>query len=93
MASQYGPPADPIFLALKDDPDPYQFMLPDFRYLNLTCPIGENIAPVIEQPCVLTLDEMQETASDGKVSDLRVLLMSASANHRSPSMLLRNYAR
>jgi hypothetical protein len=72
--SQYGPPADPIFLALKDDPDPYQFNAAGFRYLYLDLPYWRKYSTRFEQSCVLTLDEMPETAPDGKVSDLRVLL-------------------
>lgn len=72
--SQYGPPSDPTFLALEADPDPYRFNAAGFRYLYFNLPYWRKYSPRFETPCVLTIDEMQETGADGKTSDLRVLL-------------------
>ena len=70
----YGSPSDSTFLALEADPDPYRFNAAGFRYLYLDLPFWRKYGTLFENPCAVTIDEMQETAVDGKVSDLRALL-------------------
>jgi hypothetical protein len=70
----YGPPTDPVWLALADDPDPYRLNAAGFRYLYFDLPYWRKYSTRFEQPCVKTIDEIKENASDGKISDLRRLL-------------------
>jgi hypothetical protein len=70
----YGPPTDPTFVALAVDPDPYRFNAAGFRYIYFDLQYWRKYGTRFESPCVTTIDEMQETAADGKVSDLRRLV-------------------
>jgi hypothetical protein len=72
--AEYGPPTDPTWLALEADPDPYRFNAAGFRYIYYDLPNWRKHSTRFEQPCVIKLDEMQETGADGKVSEMRVLL-------------------
>jgi hypothetical protein len=71
---QYGAPADPTWLALEADPDPYRFNTAGFRYLYFDLQDWRKYGTRFENPCVVTIDELQETASDGKVTNLRRLI-------------------
>jgi hypothetical protein len=73
-SNNYGPPAEPTWLALAADPDPYRFNAAGFRYLYLDLSFWRKYSLRFEQPCVTTLDEMQETSADGKAYNLRILL-------------------
>jgi len=61
-------------VALAADPDPYRFNAAGFRYLYFDLQYWRKYSTRFENPCVVTIDEMQETAADGKVSNLRRLV-------------------
>jgi hypothetical protein len=70
----YGPPTDPTWLALEADPDPHRFNAAGFRYLYADIQFWRKYAERFSQPCVQTLSEVQQTAADGKLLDLRRLV-------------------
>jgi hypothetical protein len=70
----YGPPTNPTWLALEADPDPNRFNAAGFRYLYLDIQFWRKYADRFNQPCVQTLGEVQQTAADGKLLDLRRLV-------------------
>jgi hypothetical protein len=74
----YGEPTDPTWLALEADPNPFRFNAAGFRYLYLDLPYWRKYSTRFEQPCVVKIDEMQETGAGEKVTDIRVLLDVAS---------------
>jgi len=73
-SDNYGPPTDPTWLALEANPDPYRFNSAGFRYLYLDIQFWRKYAGRFNQPCVQTLGEVQQTAADGKLLDLRRLV-------------------
>ncbi|MGC1379115.1 MAG: hypothetical protein WA821_22995 [Anaerolineales bacterium] len=73
-SNNYGPPSDPTFVALANDPDPYRLNAAGYRYVYLDLQYGRKYAARFEQACVRSLDKFQETGADGKPSDLRWLV-------------------
>jgi hypothetical protein len=73
-STNYGPPTDPTWLALADDPDPIRFQLAGYRYVYFDLRYWRKYGSNFEQACVLTLGELQETGADGKPTDLRRLV-------------------
>ncbi|GAB4489210.1 MAG: hypothetical protein Fur0016_21300 [Anaerolineales bacterium] len=70
----YGPPTYPEWYALADNPDPFDMNRAGFRYLYLDLSYWRKFADHFEDACVLLLDDLQETASDGRLIAQRVLL-------------------
>jgi len=70
----YGPPSYPAWYELADNPDPFDMNQAGFRYLYLDQTFWRKFADHFDASCVVKIDEMQETASDGRVTELRVLL-------------------
>jgi hypothetical protein len=70
----YGPPTDPTWLALADNPDPYKFNAAGFRYIYMDLAYWHKYADHFSAPCVKIIDEMSEMNTDGQLSDLRRLL-------------------
>ncbi len=73
-STNYGPPTDPTWLALAGDPDPVRFHLAGYRYVYFDLRYWLKYGASFKQSCVLTLDELQETGADGKLTDLRRLV-------------------
>lgn len=70
----YGPPTYPEWYALADNPDPFEMNRAGFRYLYLELSYWRKFADHFAASCVVKLDDMQETASDGRLIAQRVLL-------------------
>jgi len=70
----YGPPTYPEWYELADNPDPFAMNRAGFRYLYLELSYWRKFADHFDDSCVVKLDDMQETASDGRVTAQRVLL-------------------
>jgi hypothetical protein len=70
----YGPPTYPEWYQLADDPDPFAMNRAGFRYLYLELSYWRKFADHFDDSCVQIIDDMQETASDGRVIEQRVLL-------------------
>ena len=70
----YGPPTYPEWHELADNPDPFAMNRAGFRYLYLELSYWRKFADHFDNSCVVQLDDMQETASDGRVTAQRVLL-------------------
>lgn len=70
----YGPPTYPQWYALSENPDPYAMRRAGFRYLYLELSYWRKFADHFNDACVVQLDDMQETASDGRLTAQRVLL-------------------
>jgi hypothetical protein len=73
-SNNYGPPSDPTFVALANDPDPHRLNAAGYRYVYLDLQYWRKYAPRFEQACVRSLDKFVETGADGKPSDLRWLV-------------------
>ncbi len=70
----YGPPTYPEWYELADNPDPFDMNRAGFRYLYLELSYWRKFADHFDDSCVVTLGNMQETASDGRVTAQRMLL-------------------
>lgn len=70
----YGPPTYAAWYELSENPNPYAMRRAGFRYLYLELSYWRKFADHFEEECVVKLDDMQETASDGRVTAQRVLL-------------------
>lgn len=70
----YGPPTYPKWYELADNPDPFAMNQAEFRYLYLELSYWRKFADHFDDSCVVKLDDMQETASDGRLIEQRVLL-------------------
>ncbi len=70
----YGPPTYPEWYELADNPDPFDMNRAGFRYLYLELSYWRKFADHFDNSCVVTLGDMQEAASDGRVTAQRVLL-------------------
>ncbi len=70
----YGPPTYPEWYELADNPDPFRFNRAGFRYLYLELSYWRKFADHFQHSCVQILDDMQETAPDGRLIAQRVLL-------------------
>jgi hypothetical protein len=79
-STNYGPPTDPTWLGLAADPDPSRFNLAGYRYVYFDLPFWRKYGSNFGQPCVITLDELQEKDANGKPADLR-RLVDVSACH------------
>lgn len=70
----YGPPTYPEWYELADNPDPFDMNRAGFRYLYLEHAYWQNFSDHFDNSCVKIIDDMQETASDGRITARRVLL-------------------
>lgn len=70
----YGPPTYPEWYELADNPNPFEMNRAGFRYLYLELSYWRKFADHFQDACVRKLDDMQETASDGRLIAQRVLL-------------------
>lgn len=70
----YGPPTYPEWYALADNPEPYALRRAGFRYLYLERAYWQKFADHFTDACVRVLEDMRETAADGRVLTQRVLL-------------------
>jgi hypothetical protein len=73
-SNNYGPPSDPTFVALANDPDPSRLNAAGYRYVYLDLQYWRKYASRFEQACVRSLDKFEDTGADGKPSDLRWLV-------------------
>lgn len=78
--SPNGPPTDPVFLALLEDPDPYRLNTAGYRYVYFDLPYWRKYSARFEQSCVQSLDKLEQTGADGKLSDLRWLVDVSKCN-------------
>ncbi|MCX7756648.1 MAG: hypothetical protein N2117_15580 [Anaerolineales bacterium] len=70
----YGPPTYPEWYALSESPDPFAMRRAGFRYLYLERAYWQKFADHFTHSCVQILDDLRETASDGRLTAQRVLL-------------------
>ncbi len=70
----YGPPTYPKWIALSENPDPLALNAGGYRYVYLDLPYWRKFADHFANPCVLLLDQVEESGADGKVTDMRVLM-------------------
>lgn len=70
----YGPPTYPEWIALSENPDPLALNASGYRYVYLDLPYWRKFADHFANPCVLLLDQVEESGADGKVTDMRVLM-------------------
>ena len=73
-SNNYGPPSDPTFIGLMGNPDPYRIQAAGYRYVYFDLPFWRKYGILFEKACVVKLDQLEETNSDGKTSNLRWLL-------------------
>jgi hypothetical protein len=72
--SNYGPPSYPEWIALSENPDPFRLNRAGFRYIYLDLPFWRNYADHFTDACIVILDDMQDTDSNGRVIEQRILL-------------------
>jgi hypothetical protein len=70
----YGPPTYPEWIELSANPNPAAFNASGFRYLYLDLSYWRKYADHFANPCVVKLDDIRETGTDGQVTDQRILL-------------------
>ena len=73
-SNNYGPPSNPTFVALTADPDPVRINAAGYRYVYFDLPYWRKYGTRFEQPCVVRLDQLEETGGDGNTSNARWLL-------------------
>ncbi len=72
--TNYGPPDNPVFLALQASPSPAAFAAAGYRYLYLDEDSWQKYAESLNAPCVQTLDDQQIFSKQGKLLQQRLLL-------------------
>lgn len=73
-SNSYGPPSNPTFVALITNPTPHRINAAGYRYVYFDLPYWRKYASRFEDKCVVKLEQLEETGSDGKTSNLRWLL-------------------
>lgn len=79
-SNNYGPPSNPTFLALVTNPDPHRINAAGYRYVYFDLPYWRKYATRFEDKCVVKLEQLEETGSDGQTSNLRWLLDVSACN-------------
>jgi len=72
--NNYGPPSYPEYVQLMADPDPQHLNAAGYRYVYFDLPYWRKYAARFKQPCVESIEKLEETGADGKLSNLRWLL-------------------